>query len=645
MRTRRKAGRVLKILTVSTVVALVLGAQGGATARAQDNGGELGSFSAPFTEPTINGEQTDEKCIEHDHEHEHDDDEHGENHELDCKPSAGSMAVLATGDILYWNALEGTENVKRPIGFDYGQASINDQTRLLDLNDGDPTWTTPEPLDGGAEGFEPDPLIPGTASEETYNDGALFCSDLIHLADGRILAAGGTAYYDDPALPGGNGFVELEGLPNTRIYDPDSGTWTQGKNMNFGRWYPTMVTLGNGDVFIASGVKKLIKTAYPDDPSGSGRNIVQTETLDADSGEWAYNGASADRSLPLFPRLHLLPNGHVYYNAGGQVFNPNGYAYDELGWNIAASYDPDSKTWKDLGIPGLGTLTPGFRGSSFSLMLPLEPNDKGEYAKAEFLAAGGVAGTSPGGYLATPTSAITTVDTAAGDSISTRATGMLNEARWYSTGVALPTGEVAIFSGADRDEVVAPGTGFPTNRADLFDPETETWQPLASSKQVRTYHNTAALLPDGRVLVGGHAPITTLYGTPGTVPGGFSPNDGRDPSFEIFSPPYLSRGERPEILRADSELSYSEDTMIVTDTRASDIESVVLVRNPSITHVVDGDQRVVELAVEARNGNTITVATPPNGNVAPPGPYMLFVNEKTDDGLVPSVSQQVFVGS
>jgi hypothetical protein len=40
-------------------------------------------------------------------------------------------------------------------------------------------------------------------------------------------------------------------------------------------------------------------------------------------------------------------------------------------------------------------------------------------------------------------------------------------------------------------------------------------------------------------------------------------------------------------------------------------------------------------------GNRLTVATPPNGNVAPPGPYMLFVNRKTDKGPVPSVSKQL----
>lgn len=69
----------------------------------------------------------------------------------------------------------------------------------------------------------------------------------------------------------------------------------------------------------------------------------------------------------------------------------------------------------------------------------------------------------------------------------------------------------------------------------------------------------------------------------------------------------------------------------------------MLVRNPSITHLIDGDQRSIELRIIKREGHMLTVAGPPNGAVAPPGPYMLFVNRATSDGLIPSTARQVFI--
>ena len=111
-----------------------------------------------------------------------------------CKPAAGSVSVLPSGKILYWNALEGTENIKTSIVTEYGAKSINDQTRLLDL--AGPFWSKPSPNDAGANpnGYQNDPLVPG-GNSQTNNDGALFCSDQNYLPDGRILATGGTAYY------------------------------------------------------------------------------------------------------------------------------------------------------------------------------------------------------------------------------------------------------------------------------------------------------------------------------------------------------------------------------------------------------------------------------------------------------------------
>lgn len=629
---------------------------------------KLGGFSPPFSEPTIDGSSPsppeapanplnqrpgDDRCLY---------DESGR--PIKCKPTAGSIAVLRDGRLLYFNALEGTERVEFSIFFEVGHALQNDQTRVMTLGDS-AAWIKPSPNDGGAnpDGQPPSSLLPpGTADTQSgrNNDGALFCADLAHLADGRVLAAGGTDYYSEPGIdePLPFGVGELEGLKNARVFNPGDNTWRKTGDMSYGRWYPTLVSLASGDVMVASGVTKLVKPVYPDRLMQSGRNVAETETYDLCNGVWIDNGALAQRSLPLYPRLHLLPNGQVLYNAAGQAFNPFGQAYDQATWNFAAAYDPVSRTWADLAYAGMPSLASspadavsllqgaGFRGSTFSIMLPLKPDPNGNYSSAEFLTAGGVTGnvlfTSPGSNQATALARIDTVTVGADNALSyvSRPVGSLTAARWYGTGVLLPTGEVMTFSGADRDEVQMPGTGIPILQSERFDPASETWSAMALQGRPRTYHNTAVLLPDGRVLVGGHAPINTAYGYSVTIPG-FSPNDGRDPSFEIYSPSYLF-GPRPQITHAPAELRPGQD-FVLTTRQAGTVDSVVLVRRTDLTHLVDADQRSVVLPILSRSGNALHLRMPRQRAVVPPGQYMLFINAPGPNGMAPSVSTPVSV--
>ena len=669
--------------------------------------GDVGSFSEPFAEPTIqvDGNQvaTSDRCIK---------DVDGS---LQCKPAAGTIAVLGDGRYVYLNALEGTENAELAVIAQFGEISVNDQSRVMTLDKNDqPTWIKPTTNDGGAnpDGNDSTTLTGGlldTADNTAKNDGALFCADVAFLADGRMMAVGGTDYYSEPGIDGVPvGVVELEGLKSSRIFDPETNSWSQSGDMQYGRWYPSLVTLANNDLFVASGVTKLLKPVYPDDPIQSGRNVVQTETYDTDSGTWSDNGSTAQRSLPLFPRMHLLPNGYVFYNAGGQAFNPFGQAYDQALWNIVGAYNPQTKQWTDLGYAGLPlqlnevglnalstTLNPtnlssdqvqtllgdlvgqtlddptatigqllglpvddraleraigsGMRGSTFSMQLPLRPDSNGGYHKSEFLTAGGVptygvAG-SPGGYLPVSSSRIDTVTTNGADmAYDSRLTGSLNQPRWYGSGVMMPDNSVMVFSGGTRDGVVLTGLEGAIIQAERFDIETETWKPMALAHRERTYHNTAALMPDGRVLVGGHSPINTAYLSFINLDElGFADYAGRDPSFEIYTPPYAARDDRPTIRKAPvAVLTNGGEFDIHTD--RPDIDQVMLIRRKATTHLVDGDQRTVVLPIIDRSSNKVTVKMTNNRAVLPAGQYMLFVSYKADDGMrLPSESTPMTV--
>ena len=597
-----------------------------------------GAFSAPFVEPTVGGRTTEEKCI----------DAETANGGLLCKPAAGTLVALPDGRIFYFDALEGTENNRYSIVTEGGTTFTNDAARLLDLRSGTPAWTEPKPFDGGAnpQGDPGEPLIPGAQTTETYNDGALFGSHQAFLPDGRVLVQGGTDYSSDPGVDGlPFGVVELTGIKSTRIFDPEQNAFVQTGDTAARRWYPTLIAAGDGRYLNFSGVGKLLKPVYPERPEDSFTNVKEVERYDPETGKWTLLADSARRDLPLYPRVHLLPDGKVFYNAAGQDFNPFGQSYGEAIWMNLATFDPKSETWTDLGLANTATpLAPGFRGSTSSTMLPLEPDAGGGYTKARFLTAGGVLLPSPGSYFPTDQSSITTVDTSGGKTaVAQEATGPLNQARWFGQNVLLPDGKVVVFSGADKDEVVGPGSEMAIQQSEIFDPKANTWTPIAVQNNPRTYHNSAVLLPSGEVLVGGHATISTLYLNNTTLPGGFAPHDGRDPSFEIFKPPYLFHGPRPVIDRAPSLLGFGRTVDVRLEGDAADVESVALVRNSAITHLVDADQRTVMLKVVERRGKVLTLETPPNGFVAPPGPYMLFVNGRSDKGPIPSVAAQLLV--
>jgi hypothetical protein len=630
------------------VVALAIGATPALIASSAHADANIGAFSSPFREdgfsPTSGFDATtgcaapDEGSVDTFHPQGH----------VTCLPAGASVVQLADGRILYWNALEGFENIQFGTVPEAGSAAVNDQTRLLDLAKLPSTtaWSLPTPLRADE----------GTV---TGRDSSLFCSDQVQLADGRILDAGGTDYYLEPQINEQFGVTELEGLKKSRIFNPTTNTWTESGAMGHGRWYPGLVTLADGKVFVASGVGKLIKPVYPDRPADSGTNVEQTETYDPATGLWTDNGATGNRSLPLFPRMHLLPDGHVFYDSAGQAFNPMGQSYDEALWNIAGSYDPATKTWTDLGIPGVdladpvGTATnalaaePGFRGSTFNQQLLLTA----PYDKASFINAGGVVGVTPGSYLPTDSTRIDTV-TINGDgteTLSSKPAGKLNQRRWYSSGVTLPDGNVLALSGANLDEVATPGFEQAIRQAELFDASTGTWKNVAIGGRERTYHNSAILLRDGRVLVGGNAPIPTGYGKVQTlpeVPGVYKfANNFHDASFELYSPPYLFRGTRPTIdsVEGDDEEVHHGSTLRIDTPNGNDITSVRLVRNPAFTHLVDGDQRVVDLPITAHDSDHVSATVPASSSVLPSGPYMVFVATGSGDTYIPSESEQILV--
>jgi hypothetical protein len=136
----------------------------------------------------------------------------------------------------------------------------------------------------------------------------------------------------------------------------------------------------------------------------------------------------------------------------------------------------------------------------------------------------------------------------------------------------------------------------------------------------------AVLLPSAEVLVGGK---DFLFNLP--------PYDYPEHRLEVFSPPYLFRGPRPQIIAAPTSVGYGA-AFSVTCAQAQSIASAVLMRPSCVTHSFNMEQRLMGLVTVDSAGNELTLQAPPNANIAPPGYYLLFLL----DGLgVPSLGSFV----
>ncbi|HYC32393.1 MAG TPA: galactose oxidase-like domain-containing protein [Gemmatimonadales bacterium] len=300
---------------------------------------------------------------------------------------------------------------------------------LLWGHGGQPQLWTP----GGGAGFiqAPDATCAGSNCE-------LFCAGHTFLADGRLLVAGG----HNEAL--GNNW----GLTQASVFDAATSAWTAVAPMAYERWYPTLVTLADGDVVALSGNRAPDQNAsIPERWNGS---------------TWTQL-TGANLALPLYPRAFVEPKqGRVFVAGDGKshYLDPAGAG----AWTAGPAR------------------TVGSRGYGSAVMID-----------SRVLYAGGGGGGCPG----SPQATAEIIDLAAPSPTWTR-TGSMAYPRRHNNLTILPDGKVLVTGGTSA-------CGF-TNEsgavfaAEMWDPATGQWTTLASAAVVRVYHSTSALLPDGRVL-------------------------------------------------------------------------------------------------------------------------------------------------
>jgi hypothetical protein len=400
-----------------------------------------------------------------------------------------------------------------------------------------------------------------------------FCSGMTQTASGNAFVVGGNRY--DQGLP--------EGIDDTWVFRTAPRDFQSRTSMAHERWYPTATTLGDGRVMV---------------DTGWGEYTQMNATVEI----WTPGvGWSPEYPMgwnpPLYMRQHLLPDGTVFYGAPeteSRLFDPAAVSATSSGWSHLA--------WTNYGN-GPNEYN---REYGSSVLLPLTP-DNGYEPTVMIL----------GGNRANPTATTELIDLSVSNP-AWRWGASMEAPRVRMQATLLPDGSVLALGGAstDVDEL------FATLQAERYDPATDTFSAAGTMEYAHLDHTVALLLPDATVWVAGSQQVIPNF----------------QQHMEVYQPPYLfapdgSLATRPVIDRAPTRVRYDTGFRVHT-TEAADIASVVLMKPGAVTHSFDTDQRAVGLAFTVGAG-VLDLVGPPNGNIAPPGWYLLFL---VDAAGVPSVA-------
>jgi hypothetical protein len=460
----------------------------------------------------------------------------------------------------------------------------------------------------------------------------IWCSGNSLLADGRVLVTGGNLMYTVES-PG----EKFAGLNHVYTFDPFTERWKRQPDMQHGRWYPTNLLMPDGRSLIMGG---LDERGYGD--KNEDLELFTPSRSRGGRGRVSLLGGAGmlgDPGRPpvgdYYPHLFWMPSGH------GLVAGP--WTTDT--WWFSPLGNPPKLRWKDIGnstqsrVWGTAVMLPAGPDGSHQVV-QLGGSDK---PKADALEPDGDA-------LATNSVSLfdeRNPDNGWNDSASI-GRGALHHPRSHANTVLLPDGSMVEVGGGWGDKKTGGENGAPNQWAaapfhlttELWSPRSRTWRLGPPQREYRTYHSTAMLLPDGRVVSAGDD-----YS--GRFTGAEAERNFTQDSAEIFEPPYLFDGNRkaprPKLKRAPAHLTWQQSTRLRVKAARRDrpVTRAVLVAPSSVTHAVDMNQRYLPLQVKDRDARTLTVRMPGDADIAPPGYYMLFVLDRSG---TPSVARWVRLG-
>lgn len=386
---------------------------------------------------------------------------------------------------------------------------------------------------------------------------------------------------------------DFQGIKDTYEFDPVAERYLKVDPMHEARWYPTLTTLKDGKVLSVSGLDEIGQVV----PG-------QNEVYDPKTKKWTY--LPKQRFFPTYPALFLTDKGKIFYTGSNAGYGPADKGRTPGIWDV------DTNAFTEVG--GLGD--PDLLETSMSVLLP-----PAQAQKFMVIGGGGV-GESERSSRKTRLVDLTARDPRFKDGAP------LEEGTRYPGGSILPDDTVFV-SGGSGDYRGRSASNI--LKAQIYDAKKGTFRRVADPTVGRNYHSGTLLLPDGRVMIFGS---DSLYGdADNTKPGVF------EKRIEIYTPPYLYNGSRPELGKGPTTVRRGASATFVTGD-AAHVRTARLMRPSAVTHVTDVDQRSIALGVKKDGKDRITVTVPGNRSLVPSGWYMLFV---TDEKGTPSEAEWIKV--
>lgn len=435
----------------------------------------------------------------------------------------------------------------------------------------------------------------------------IFCGGTCFLDDGKLLVAGGqypTIYK-----------VINSPCNDINTFDPLSNNWNYLSEKDSrlrmkGRWYPTCLTLANGQAIIISGRYSFYQIHF-----WIFKFINNTLQAFANYDNSLSKPAELPFKVDLYPFMHLLPNGKIFVHSN----------------NTTRFYNSLTNVWERNENNSLVEIKTNYEysrtnpGQGTSVLLPMTPYSDPPY-HARILLIGGAGSNNP----AIDTPATNTVEKIDFNEKNLRwqKISSMNHRRVMPDSIILPDQTLFVVNGSGKgrsDQAVDP-----VMEPEIFNPSTETWIKAQPTTIPRLYHATALLLSDGSVL------------TTGTDGEWNKPPFNQDQkNLELFKPWYFFESSRPEITNLPNEIHHNEKFK-VRYSHDKAVNKVIIIRPSSVTHSLNTEQRLVELELLSRSTNELEVKTPPNGLVSPPGYYMLFL---IDEEEIPSKSKFIRISN